>query len=67
MISRKWLYSYRTLTARLHQVERMPASRATGFAVGSTESQLRQISANDELTESEPAKQALPITAGSKT
>ena len=66
MISRKWLYTYRMLTARLHQGEPTPASQTSGFAVGSDAPQSRQISLNDELTESNPAKPALMLTAGTK-
>jgi len=67
MVSRKWLYSYRILTARLHEGEPTPASRVAGFDVASAEPQPRQISVNDELTESQPAKPALMLTAGRKT
>jgi hypothetical protein len=66
MISRKWLYSYRLLTARLHQGEPTPASQTAGFAVGLAAPQRRQISVDDELTENQPAKPALMLTAGRK-
>ena len=66
MISRKWLYTYRMLTARLHQGEPTPPSQASGFAVGSDAPQLRQISLNDEPTENNPVKPALMLMAGIK-
>ena len=66
MVSRKWLYSYRILTARLHEGEPMPTHQPASFAVGSAEHQPQQISVNDELTESKPAKPALMLTAGRK-
>jgi hypothetical protein len=67
MVSRKWLYSYRILTERLHERGPVPATRAAGFALESSEPQPRQISVNDELTESQPAKPALMLTAGRRT
>jgi hypothetical protein len=67
MVSRKWLYSYRILTARLHEGEPMHASWSAGFDVGSAEPQPLEISVDDELTESQPAKPALMLTAGRKT
>ena len=66
MVSRKWFYSYRLLTARLHQREPTPASQTAGFAVGLAAPQQRQISVDDELTENQPAKPALMLTAGRK-
>ena len=66
MISRKWLYTYRMLTARLHQSEPTPASQTSGFAVGVAAPQQRQISLNDVLTENNPAKPAFMLTAGTK-
>ncbi len=35
MISRKWLYSYRMLTARLHEGMPAPTNQMAGFTVGS--------------------------------
>ena len=66
MVSRKWLYSYGLLTARLHQREPNPASQTSGFSVGLAAPQERQISVHDELTENQPAKPALMLTAGRK-
>ena len=66
MVSRKWLYSYRLLTARLHQGEPAPASQTSGFSVGLAVPQDRQISVHDDLTENQPAKPALMLTAGRK-
>jgi hypothetical protein len=66
MISRKWLYTYRMLTARLHEGEPAPANQAAGFPVGSDVPQPRQISLNDELTESKPTEPMLMLTAGRK-
>ena len=66
MVSRKWLYSYRLLTARLHQGEPRSASQTSGFSVGLAAPQERQISVHEELTENQPAKPALMLTAGSK-
>ena len=66
MVSRKWFYSYRILTARLRESVPTPASRRAGFATGSTAPQPRQISINDELTEGEPSKPALLLTVGGK-
>ena len=66
MISRKWLYTYRMLTARLHQGEPTPASQTSGFSVGLAAPEERQISVHDELTENQPAKPALMLTAGRK-
>ncbi len=43
MISRKWLYSYRMLTARLHEGTPAPTNRMTGFAVGSVPPPPQQI------------------------
>jgi hypothetical protein len=59
MISRKWLYSYRLLTARLHEVGPTTASQTSGFSIGLAASQEREISVHDELTENQPAKPAL--------
>ena len=67
MISRKWLYSYRILTARLHEGEPMSTSRAAGFTVGSDAPQPGQISVHDELTESKPSTPPLMLTAGRKS
>ena len=66
MVSRKWLYSYRLLTARLHQGEPSPASQTSGSSVGLAAPQERQISVHNELTENQPAKPALMLTAGRK-
>jgi len=66
MVSRKWLYSYRLLTARLHQGEPSPASQTSGFSIGLAAPQERQISVHEELTENQPAKPALMLTAGRK-
>lgn len=66
MVSRKWFYSYRILTARLHEGEPMPASPAAAFAQVSAEPQPQQISLNDELTESKPAETVLTLTGGRK-
>ena len=66
MISRKWLYSYRLLTARLHQGEPPLASQTADFAVGSAIPRQRQISVHDELTESKPSTPPLMLTAGRK-
>jgi hypothetical protein len=66
MVSRKWLYSYRLLIARLHQGEPSPASQTSGLSVGLAAPQERQISVHDELTENQPAKPALMLTAGRK-
>jgi hypothetical protein len=66
MTSRKWLYSYRLLTARLHQGGPTPASQTSGFSIGLAAPQEREISVHDELTENQPAKQALMLTAGRK-
>ena len=66
MVSRKWLYSYRILTARLHEREPLPASQAGGYDVGTSEAQPRQISVEDDRTESQPTVAALMLTAGSK-
>ena len=63
MISRKWLYTYRMLTARLHQSEPTPASQTSGFAVGVAAPQLRQISLNDEPFDS-ATSQDLPKLKG---
>lgn len=64
MISRKWLYSYRMFTARLHEGTQAPTNRATGFA-GSVPPPPRQLSVKEELTEPRPTRPAL--TAGGKT
>jgi len=66
MVSRKWLYSYRLLTERLHQGEPRSASQTSGFSVGLAAPQERQISVHEELTENQPAKPALMLTAGRK-
>ena len=66
MVSRKWLYSYRILTARLHEREPFPASQAGGYDVGSSEPQPRQISVDDDRAENQPTGAALMLTAGSK-
>jgi hypothetical protein len=65
MVSRKWLYSYRILTERLHDGELMPTSEASSFA--SAEPKRQQISVDDGLTESKPAKPALMLTSGGKS
>ena len=65
MVSRKWLYSYRMLTARLH--DGAPAtSRTEGLAAESDAPQPRQVSVNDVLAEGDPEKPALRLTAGKK-
>jgi hypothetical protein len=64
MISRKWLYTYRMLTARLHERNPAPANQTSGFPVGSDAPQPRQISLTDELTESKPTEPMLMLTAG---
>ena len=65
MVSRKWLYSYRLLSARLHhQGEPSPESQTSGFSVGLATPQERQVSVHDELTENQPAKPVLMLTAG---
>jgi hypothetical protein len=64
MISRKWLYSYRMLTARLHEGTQAPTNRVTGF-VGSVPPPPEQLSVRDELTEPRPTRPAL--TAVGKT
>ena len=66
MVSRKWFYSYRILTARLREGVATPANQRAGFATGSAAPQPRQMSVNDELTEGESAKPALLLTAGGK-
>ena len=66
MISRKWLYTYRMLTARLHEGAPAPANQTAGFTVGSDAPQSLQISRNDELTESKPTEPVLMLTAGRK-
>ena len=66
MVSRKWFYSYRILTARLRESVATPASRRAGVATRSAAPQPRQISINDEPTEGEPSKSALLLTAGGK-
>jgi len=58
MISRKWLYSYRMFTARLHERTQAPTNRATGFA-GSVPPPSQQLSVKEELTEPKPTKPAL--------
>ncbi len=59
MISRKWLYTYRMLTARLHEEEQAPTNQTDVR-------QPRQISLNDELTENKPTKPALMLKAGTE-
>ena len=65
MITRKWLYSYRMLTARLHEGMSAPTNLVAGFTVGSIPEQPQQMSAKEELAERKPTRQALP--AGGKT
>jgi hypothetical protein len=64
MVSRKWLYSYRILTARLREGADAPTARTAGFAAESAPPQPQQIPVNDQLTEGERAKPALFLTAG---
>ncbi|MSO21958.1 MAG: hypothetical protein EXQ58_01615 [Acidobacteria bacterium] len=64
MDSRKWLYSYRILTAKLREGTDSPKSPTASFAAESAPPQPQQIPVNDELTEGEPAKPALFLTAG---
>lgn len=66
MVSRKWFYSYRILTARLREGVATPANRGANSAPSSAAPQPRQISINDEVTEGEPSKPALLLTAGGK-
>jgi hypothetical protein len=66
MVSRKWFYSYRLLTARLREVRPAPTNQTAGFTVGSEAPQQRQTSLHDGLTENQPAKPALMLTAGRK-
>ena len=67
MISRKWLYSYRMFTARLHEGTQAPTNRVTGFA-GSVPPPPQQLSVKDELTEPMPTMPTRPaLTAGGKT
>jgi hypothetical protein len=65
MITRKWLYSYRMLTARLHEGMSAPTNLVAGFSVGSVPAQPQELSAKEELAERKPTMQALPI--GGKT
>ena len=65
MISRKCFYTYRMLTARLHEVAPVPTNQKAGFTVASDAHEPRQILLDDELTEHKP-KPALMLTAGRK-
>jgi hypothetical protein len=63
MVSRKWLYSYRMLTARLH--DGVPTTNRTeDLAIESDTPQPRQIPVNDDLAVGEPEKTPLRLTAG---
>lgn len=66
MISRKCFYTYRMLTARLHEVAPVATNQTAGFSVVSDSHEPRQISINDELTENK-TKPALMLTAGRKS
>lgn len=68
MVSRKWLYSYRMLTARLREGAGAPTTRTAGLNGRSSAAQAlpRPLAANDELAEANPAKPELLLTAGGK-
>jgi len=66
MVSRKWFYSYRILTARLREGVTSPTTRTGGFTAGSATPQPQEISVKDELAEAKPAKPALLLTSGGK-
>jgi hypothetical protein len=63
MVSRKWLYTYRMLTARLHDGA-PTTNRAEDLATESDVAQPGQIPVNDDLTVGEPEKTPLRLTAG---
>jgi hypothetical protein len=61
MTSRKWLYSYRILTARLHEETDSLTTQAESSAA-----QSKPPSATAEPPEAKLAKQALRLTPGRK-
>jgi hypothetical protein len=66
MVSRKWIYSYRILTARLREGADAPTARTAGLNGGSAVAPPGSLSVNAELAEAKPAKPALLLTAGRK-
>jgi hypothetical protein len=65
MTTRKWLYSYRMLIARLHEGMSAPTHLVPDFIGGPDSEEPRQILANEELAERRPTLPAL--SAGGKT
>ena len=63
MVSRKWLYTYRMLTARLH--DGAPTTNGTeDLATESDAAQPRQIPVNDDPAVGDPEKAPLRLSAG---
>ena len=66
MVSHKWFYSYRILTARLRAGADATRPRLPVWTAGSAAAQAQSISDNAAPTEAKPAKPALLVTAGGK-
>jgi len=65
MVSRKWLYSYRMFTARLHDWA-PTKNRTEGLSTESDMPQPQQILVNDDLAEGRLEKPVLRLTVGEK-
>ncbi|MCI0423114.1 MAG: hypothetical protein L0387_06630 [Acidobacteria bacterium] len=63
MVSRKWLYSYRILTARLREGADAPSPLANSLTASSHQ---HPLSLNAELSENDPKKTASLLTAGAE-
>jgi len=66
MVSRKWLYSYRILLARLREGIDAPATRSADLNGVSEVAGPRSLPVNTELPESNLAEPALRLSAGGK-
>jgi hypothetical protein len=66
MISHKWFYSYRILTARLRAGADADTAQTSGLDAGSAVAQAQSLSDNAAPGEAKAAKPALLVTAGGK-
>lgn len=66
MVSRKWLFSYRILTARLREGAVAPAARAVGMNGKPAAAQPRSAAIHADLTEAQPGKRMLFLRAAER-
>ena len=65
MVSRKWLYSYRILLARLREGMEVSTARSAGLSSGSAQTEPRPLPVEGDLGEAN-TKPVLRLTAGGK-